>query len=91
MSGTYPCCLPACLQGGKFDLAQDLCQKCLKYNKSCSKAWEFLGAIMEREQAYKDAAGHYEQAWKQENQASAQVRGARHGGTGVGGQPWWRR
>ena len=31
---------PCCLQGGKFDLAQDLCQKCLKYNKSCAKAWE---------------------------------------------------
>ncbi len=29
---------PSQPQGGKFDLAQDLCQKCLKYNKSCSKA-----------------------------------------------------
>ena len=25
------------LQGGKFDLSQDLCHKCLKYNKSCAK------------------------------------------------------
>jgi Tfp pilus assembly protein PilF len=60
-------------KGGKFDLAQDLCQKCLKYNKSCAKAWEMMGAIMEREQSYKDAADHYEKAWKHENQASAQV------------------
>ena len=61
------------IQGGKFDLAQDLCQKALKYNKSCAKAWEFMGAVMEREQSYKDAAEHYEKAWKHENQASAQV------------------
>lgn len=30
-------------QGGKFDLAQDLCQKCLKYNKSCAKVTAFEG------------------------------------------------
>lgn len=30
---------------------------------------------MEREQSYKDAADHYEKAWKHENQASAQVGG----------------
>eukprot|EP00955_Chlamydomonas_euryale_P102383 365417-Chlamydomonas_euryale.AAC.4 len=64
------------VQGGKFDLAQDLCQKALKYNKSCARAWEYMGAIMEREQSYKDAAEHYEQAWKHENQSSAQVRRA---------------
>jgi hypothetical protein len=34
-----------------------------------------MGAIMEREQSYKDAAEHYEKAWKHENQASAQVGG----------------
>uniref|UniRef100_A0A7S3VHC1 Uncharacterized protein n=1 Tax=Dunaliella tertiolecta TaxID=3047 RepID=A0A7S3VHC1_DUNTE len=61
------------IQGGKFDLAQDLCQKCLKYNKSCAKAWEYMGAVMEREQSYKDAAEHYEKAWKHESQQSAQV------------------
>jgi len=27
---------------GKFDLAQDLCKKCLSFNKSCSKAWELM-------------------------------------------------
>jgi len=35
------------------------------------------GANMEREQSYKDAAEHYEKAWKHENQASAQVSGGR--------------
>ncbi len=38
---------------------------------------------MEREQAYKDAADHYENAWKHENQASAQV-GAGGGAKGGG-------
>lgn len=34
-------------QGGKFDLAQDLCHKCLKYNKSCSKVrMELHGGCM---------------------------------------------
>ncbi|KAG1671374.1 hypothetical protein FOA52_002984 [Chlamydomonas sp. UWO 241] len=61
------------IQGGKFDLAQDLCQKALKYNKSCARAWEYMGAVMEREQSYKDAADHYEQAWKHESMASAAV------------------
>jgi len=37
------------------------------------KAWEYMGAVMEREQSYKDAAEHYEQAWKHENHQSAQV------------------
>ncbi len=41
-----------------------MCRKCLKYNKSCARAWEYMGQIMEREQAYKDAADHYENAWR---------------------------
>lgn len=61
------------MQGGKYDLAQELCQKCLKHNKSCGKAYEYLGQIMEREQAYKDAADYYENAWKHENEASPAV------------------
>ena len=31
------------ISNGKYDLAQDLCRRCLQYNKSCSKAWELLG------------------------------------------------
>lgn len=38
------------------------------------QAWESLGAIMEREQSYKDAAEHYEKAWTFENKSSAAVR-----------------
>ena len=34
-------------------LLQDLCRKCINHNASCGKAWERLGSILEREQAYK--------------------------------------
>jgi hypothetical protein len=35
---------------------------CLARAPFCgAQAWEYMGAIMEREQAYKDAADHYEQ------------------------------
>jgi len=61
------------IQGGKFDLAQEVCKKCLKYNKSCSKAWEYMGQIMEREQSYRDAAEHYENAWRYEAEATPAV------------------
>eukprot|EP00731_Ephydatia_muelleri_P012930 Em0007g240a len=55
------------IQAGKYDMAIELLKKCLQYNKSCSKAWEYLGFITEREQAYKDAAVNYENAWKYSN------------------------
>ena len=58
---------------GKFDLAQDLCKKCLSFNKSCAGAWELMGVIMEKEQSYKDAAECYEKSWDFEHQASASV------------------
>nr|KAF6476736.1 tetratricopeptide repeat domain 21A [Rousettus aegyptiacus] len=51
-------------QGGKFDLASDLLRRCVQYNKSCCKAYEYMGFIMEKEQSYKDAATNYELAWK---------------------------
>lgn len=50
------------IKGGKFDLATGLCRKALGLNKSSGKAWELLGLIMEKEEAYKDAAEHYEHA-----------------------------
>lgn len=43
--------LPAA--GISIMLMQELCRKCIKYNASCGKAWEQLGSILEREQAYK--------------------------------------
>ena len=54
----------------KYDLAQDLCKRCLQYNKSCAKALELLGSILELELAYKDAADAYEKAWKITQQGS---------------------
>jgi tetratricopeptide repeat protein 21B len=52
---------------------QELCARCLKYNRSCSRAWELLGSISEREQAYKDAASQYEHAWQLSNEKDAVV------------------
>ncbi|EDO49516.1 predicted protein, partial [Nematostella vectensis] len=55
------------IQSGKYDMSGDLLKKCLQYNKSCCKAWEYMGFVMEKEQAYKDAAQNYENAWKNGN------------------------
>ncbi|XP_060983797.1 tetratricopeptide repeat protein 21A isoform X2 [Dama dama] len=60
-------------QGGKFDLASELLQRCVKYNKSCCKAYEYMGFIMEREQSYKDAATNYELAWKYSHYANPAI------------------
>uniref|UniRef100_A0A452F395 Tetratricopeptide repeat domain 21A n=1 Tax=Capra hircus TaxID=9925 RepID=A0A452F395_CAPHI len=60
-------------QGGKFDLASELLQRCVKYNKSCCKAYEYMGFIMEREQSYKDAATNYELAWKYSHYTSPAI------------------
>ncbi|XP_057410083.1 tetratricopeptide repeat protein 21A isoform X3 [Balaenoptera acutorostrata] len=57
-------------QGGKFDLASELLRRCMQYNKSCCKAYEYMGFIMEREQSYKDAATNYELAWKYSHHAN---------------------
>jgi Tfp pilus assembly protein PilF len=32
--------------------------------KSCAKAYEFIGTIMEKEGSHKEAAENYEKAWK---------------------------
>lgn len=61
------------IQSGKYDLAQDLCNKCLGVNKSCAKAWEQLGLIMEREASFGDASDNYERAWTYMNEASASI------------------
>ena len=61
------------IQGGKYDLAEELCKRCLASNKSCAKAWEFLGVVKEKEMSYRDAASHYETAWKHESENSATV------------------
>merc|ERR1719421_2077105 len=61
------------VQTGKYDLAMELCKRCLTHNKSCSKACEMLGGIMEKEQSYADAADKYEHAWKLSHEASAPI------------------
>ncbi|XP_028292387.1 tetratricopeptide repeat protein 21B [Gouania willdenowi] len=55
------------IHSGKYDLAGDLLQRCLNHNKSCCKAYEYRGYIMEKEQAFRDAALSYEMAWKYGN------------------------
>eukprot|EP00906_Rhabdomonas_costata_P037365 RCo052578 len=57
------------IAGGKFDLAQDLLKKALQVNKSCGRAWEFMGLIYEKEQSYRDAADCYENAWRLVNES----------------------
>ncbi|XP_045392345.1 tetratricopeptide repeat protein 21A isoform X2 [Lemur catta] len=60
-------------QGGKFDLASELLRRCVQYNKSCCKAYEYMGFIMEKEQSYKDAATNYELAWKYSHHANPAI------------------
>ncbi|KAJ8937364.1 hypothetical protein NQ314_011910 [Rhamnusium bicolor] len=52
------------LQSAKFDIATELINKVVQHNKACTKAYEYLGYIAEKEQRYKDAVNHYEQTWK---------------------------
>jgi len=51
------------IASSKYDLASSLCHLAKDHNRSCGRAWEQLGLIYEKEQAYKDAAIHYEMAW----------------------------
>jgi tetratricopeptide repeat protein 21B len=52
------------IANGKYDLAQELLRRTIQVNKSCCRAWEYMGLIFEKEQSYKDAADCYENAWK---------------------------
>uniref|UniRef100_A0A8D0EDX2 Tetratricopeptide repeat protein 21B n=2 Tax=Salvator merianae TaxID=96440 RepID=A0A8D0EDX2_SALMN len=61
------------IQSSKYDMAGELLKRCLRHNRSCCKAYEYMGYIMEKEQAYKDAASNYEMAWKYGNQASPAI------------------
>ncbi|XP_033124188.1 tetratricopeptide repeat protein 21B-like [Anneissia japonica] len=46
--------------------AEELC-------KSCCKAYEYMGFIMEKEQSYKDASVNYERAWNFSNKSSPTI------------------
>merc|ERR1719181_1085791 len=61
------------IQSSKYDLASSLCHLAKDHNRSCGKAWEQLGLIYEKEQAYKDPASHYEKAWEFCNETSPSV------------------
>ncbi|KAF4673755.1 Tetratricopeptide repeat protein 21B [Perkinsus chesapeaki] len=52
------------VSSGKYDLATKLCLQAKDQNQSCGRAWELLGLIYEKEQAYQDAAMHYQKAWE---------------------------
>ncbi|KAL0626088.1 Tetratricopeptide repeat protein 21B, partial [Plecturocebus cupreus] len=58
------------IQSAKYDMAEELLKRCLRHNRSCCKAYEYMGYIMEKEQAYTDAALNYEMAWKYSNQTN---------------------
>ncbi|KAM4859500.1 tetratricopeptide repeat protein 21B [Thomomys bottae] len=61
------------IQSAKYDMAEELLKRCLRHNRSCCKAYEYMGYIMEKEQAYSDAAFNYEMAWKHSNQTNPAV------------------
>lgn len=61
------------IQGGKYDLAQELLKKTIAINNSCGRSWELMGLIHEKEQAYKDASDCYERAWQLDHQRNASV------------------
>ncbi|XP_059783997.1 tetratricopeptide repeat protein 21B isoform X5 [Balaenoptera ricei] len=61
------------IQSAKYDMAEELLKRCLRHNRSCCKAYEYMGYIMEKEQAYTDAALNYEMAWKHGNQTNPAV------------------
>ncbi|VDP50528.1 unnamed protein product [Schistosoma margrebowiei] len=55
------------IQSGKLEVCQELLKKCLKYNKSCIKAYEYFGLIMEKEQNFFEAVKYYEYIWNNLN------------------------
>nr|XP_047917295.1 tetratricopeptide repeat protein 21B isoform X2 [Anser cygnoides] len=61
------------IQSSKYDMAGELLKRCLRHNRSCCKAYEYMGYIMEKEQAYKDAAINYEMAWRYGNQTNPTI------------------
>ena len=61
------------IQSGKLDVATDLLRRVVVYNRSCAKAFEYLGMILEKEQAFKEAAVNYENAWDITNRSNNEV------------------
>ncbi|XP_036998976.2 tetratricopeptide repeat protein 21B [Artibeus jamaicensis] len=61
------------IQSAKYDMAEELLKRCLRHNRSCCKAYEYMGYIMEKEQTYTDAALNYEMAWRHGNRTNPAV------------------
>ncbi|XP_061925811.1 tetratricopeptide repeat protein 21B-like isoform X4 [Entelurus aequoreus] len=61
------------IHSGKYDLADDFLKRCLNYNKSCFKAYAYRAFIMEKEQAFSDAAFNYKLAWKYGNESNPTI------------------
>jgi len=61
------------IASGKYSNTQPLLERALLYNKSCAKAWELMGLIFEKEQAYQDASECYSNAWKLANEKDCVV------------------
>ena len=53
--------------------ASDALHHALQIDASCSRAFECLGAIAEREGRLAEAAAHYESAWTHESKTNAAV------------------
>lgn len=51
------------ISAGKPDLAERELLRCLKYNKSCAKAYELLGSLAEKNSDQLEAVSLYNQAW----------------------------
>ena len=46
-----------------YDLARDLCNRCLDCNQSCAYAWELLGHIHQEQGEYHDAVQSFRKSW----------------------------
>jgi tetratricopeptide repeat protein 21B len=53
--------------------AIDLLSKVLKYNASCTRAYDYLGLVREKEQDFKGAAESYEKAWRYEQESNPSI------------------
>jgi tetratricopeptide repeat protein 21B len=51
------------IQESKYDRASDLLKKVIVVNRSCTKAFEYMGYINEKESNYLEAAENYAQCW----------------------------
>ncbi|KAL3696933.1 hypothetical protein R1sor_011009 [Riccia sorocarpa] len=61
------------MQAGKTDAADELCRRCLKYNRDCARAWEYLGIMMEQGHSYGEAVVYFETAWNCQRGGSPSV------------------